>query len=241
MKILLAFTDENVELGTMEMTQLLGMNKATISRIVSSLLDYGFLSRNPQTRKFRLGSSIVRLGLAVNRSVKKNMVFVAKPFIDRLRDDIDETVVLNIRFGKDIIVSYIADNRRRLRVNIELGEISPPHAGASGKAIYAFMPKPFVEELFSRQLPRLTPNTMTDPEELKTQFEIIRERGYAFDKEEVEPGFNAVASPVFDFEGNPIAAVGVVGISPGISSWEDDHPIIPLLKEIAREISERLY
>ncbi len=240
LKILLAFTPQNGEKGTLEISRILDLNKATVSRIVNTLNDYGFLSRDPQTKKFRLGPSIINLGLAVNRSVNKNLVLIATPFIDKLRDNIGETVVFNVLSGNNVIISYIADSPRTIRVNVELGMIGPTHATASGKAIFAFMPQAAVEGLLRQKMHRFTPNTITNPDKIKKHFQQIRKQGYALDNEEIEEGFKAIAVPVFNFEGQPVAAVGVVGISQG-AALRNDSFIIPLLKETADKISVRLY
>jgi DNA-binding IclR family transcriptional regulator len=239
LKILLAFAPQNGEKGTVEISQQLDMNKATVSRIVNTLNDYGFLSRSPQTKKFQLGPSIVNLGLAVRHSIDRKLVLIASPLIDQLRDKLNETVVFNTLSGNNVIISYIADSPKIFRANVEIGMMGPTHATASGKAIFSFMPQDAVVELLRRKLHRFTPNTITDPEKLKSHFHQIRKQGYAFDNEEIEEGYRAVAAPVFNFEGRPIAAVGVVGISQTPGKGEDATTIL-LLKETAEKISTRL-
>jgi DNA-binding IclR family transcriptional regulator len=240
LKILLSFSPENTERGTIEISQITDMNKATTSRIVNTLDDYGFLARDPQTKKFRLGNSIVKLGLAVNRSINRNLVFVAKPFVDQLRNETGESVVFNILSGKDFIVSYIADNPRTLRLSLELGQTLPLPNGASGKVLCAFMPDIFIEGLLARNLKAFTPHTITDPVELRELFKTIKMQGYAFDNEEVEIGYNAIAAPVFNHENKPIAAIALVGLLKGMD-YHNGSPLIPVLKKTAREISNRLY
>jgi DNA-binding IclR family transcriptional regulator len=94
--ILLSFSPYNQEIGTVEINQKLGFHKPTVSRILVTSTRSAFLEKNPQTKKFRLGPSIGSLESAANRSVKTNMVRIAKPHTDELRDIPRETIVLEV-------------------------------------------------------------------------------------------------------------------------------------------------
>ena len=98
--ILLSFSPYNQEIGTGEISQKLGFHKATVSRILLTPTRSAFLEKNPQPKKFRLGPSIRSLGSAATRSVKTNMVRIAKPYTDELRDILRETIVLEVPSGK---------------------------------------------------------------------------------------------------------------------------------------------
>jgi len=91
-----------------------------------------------------------------------------------------------------------------------IGARIPTHCSAAGKAILAFMPE---ETLVSidrdKGLPRRTENTITDIEELKKHFQLIREQDYAFDDEENEKGVKCVAAPIRDQGGEVKAAISI--------------------------------
>ena len=82
LEILQAFTPSNQGMGTIEVSKKLGFHKATVSRILLILTKFGFLQRDKQTKKFRLGHAVIHLGLAVNQSINNNVVQIAKPYID---------------------------------------------------------------------------------------------------------------------------------------------------------------
>ena len=98
--ILSSFAPYNQEMGTVEIGQKLGFHKATVSRILKNLARHGYLTQNSQTKKFLLGPSVMDLFRAVNQSLKTNLVFIAKPFIDDLRDSLKETVILEVLTGE---------------------------------------------------------------------------------------------------------------------------------------------
>ena len=80
LRILTAFMPSNEAMGTIEISQKLGFHKATVSRILLILTQFGFLQRDKQTKKFRLGHAVINLGLAVTQSINNNLVQIAKPY-----------------------------------------------------------------------------------------------------------------------------------------------------------------
>ena len=240
LSILLSFTPHNEEMGTVEISNKLALHKATVSRNLNILTKYGFLQRDPQTRKFRLGQSSINLGLAVNQSVNNNIVHIAKPHIDNLRNTLEETTVLEVLSGGNVIMAYIAEGPGPIRIKGTVGSTRPINAAAGAKAILAFSPSEIRGRFLNEKITRLTPNTITDPEILQEQLQEIRRRGFAFDNEEVNIGINAVGVPIFNHEQKPVAAVVVAGLSQAIT-WEGPSSLVARLKDTATKISAKLY
>ena len=238
--ILSSFSPYNQEMGTIEISQKLGFHKATVSRILLNLARRGFLQQNPRTKKFMLGPSIFQLARAINQSLHNNLVHMAKPYIDDLRDKLKETVVLEVLSGKNTIIVYLAEGPRLVRLAGTVGDILPLHVAAGAKAILAFLSEEKMESLLGGELARFTPNTITDRAILHKQLQKIKREGYAHDEEEHDVGINAVAAPIFDNEKKPIAAVVVAGPSQRIT-WGRHSTIVPMLKETAAKISGQFY
>ena len=170
LEILLIFTPHNNEMGTVEISKKLGFHKATVSRDLLILTRYGFLQRDSQTKLFRLGPSAIALGLAVTRSVNNNMTYIAKPYLDDLRDKIGETIVLEVLSGEYTIMAYIAEGPGPIRIRGSVGDTRPLHAAAGAKAILAFSkPEVHIRHIKKENMPPFTPNTITDTEVLKRQ------------------------------------------------------------------------
>jgi IclR family KDG regulon transcriptional repressor len=240
MEILLAFTPYNQEMGTVEISKKLGFHKATVSRILLILIRYGFLQQNPQTKKFMLGPSITSLGWAINHFLNTNLVHIAKPYIDELRNTLTETIVLEVLAGKGTVMAYIAEGPQRVRIAGTIGDRIPIHAAAGAKAILAFSPPEVTDSLLNGTMPRFTPNTITDPEMFQRQLQDIRQQGFSFDNEEIDIGINAVGAPIFNYEEKPVAAVVVAGPSPRVT-LDSDSPIVARLKDTAAQISAQLH
>ena len=240
LQILMLFHPHNKEMTTTEVSQRLNLHKATASRILLTLMRQDFLQQDPQSKAFRLGASVLRLATAIKRSLKTNLVQIAKPFVDALRDTVNETVGLEVLSGELTVLAYLAEGTRPVRTTTSLGATLPNHAAAGAKAILAHSPKSVWAGMFERGVPRLTENTLTDAKQYATELESVRKRGFALDREEIDVGVNAVAAPVFNHEGTPVAAVVVIGPADRIGG-EPQSGLVRNLKETAGKISGALH
>jgi DNA-binding IclR family transcriptional regulator len=241
LNILLLFSPKNQEMGTVEISKKLGLHKATVSRILATLTQFDFIQQNPRTKKFKLGHAVISLGTAVQNSISNhNIVYIAKPYLDDLRDRLKENIVFEILIDNEIVIGYMAEAGGPIRLRGSIGVSRPVHASAGAKAILAFSQTKKREQLLNRDLEQLTPNTIRDPKVLERQLEKIRMKGFSVDNEEVYLGINAVAAPIFDLEGTPIAAINVAGLSHAIK-LENSSPIVNEIKKTAKKISKQLY
>lgn len=238
--ILACFLPYNKEMGTVEISQRLGLHKATASRILQSLAKHGFLSQNPETKKYTLGYTVVQLARAVNQSVKADLIPIAKPFIHALREELKETVTLEVRSGTSIFMAYIAEGPQLLALAGNIGGRVPAHAAAGAKAIVAFSSPETRVGLLGEELERFTKNSITDPEAFAREVDKIRREGIAFDLEEVNEGTCAIGAPVFNHEVEPVAAV-VVAAPCQRMARRSDSKMAKALKETARKISVCLH
>lgn len=237
--ILSSFASHNHEWGTIELSRRLGFHKATVSRILLSLSRHGFLNQDSRTKKFTLGPQVMKLSGALRRSLKTNLVYAAKPFVDELRDAIKETVILEVLSGKSTSMVYIAEGPRLVRLAGTIGAPLPIHAAAGGKAIVAFLSREERNKLLSGKLKRFTPNTMTGRREVEKELLGIREKGVAYDREEIDEGTGAVGCPIFDDERRPVASIVVAGPYERIKESCETR-IVPALKSTAARISGSL-
>ena len=238
--ILACFLPYNKEMGTVEISQRLGLHKATASRILQTLARHGFLSQNKETKKFMLGYTVVQLARAVNQSFKADLIPIAKPFVDSLREELEETITLEVRSGKSIFMGYIARGPQLLALAGSVGGRVPAHAAAGAKAIVAFSSPEMRRELLGEQLKRFTKNTLTDHDAFAREVEKIRKEGLAFDREEVVEGTYAIGAPVFNHEAEPVAAVIVAAPRQRIA-MRGNSKVVKALKETAKKISAALH
>ena len=183
----------------------------------------------------------IRHALGLNHfTLETNLVSIAKPYIDDLRDTLNKTVTLEVFSGTNMVLVYIAEGPHRINLAGNIGDILAVHAAAGAKAILAFSSPRIRERILSGTLPRLTPNTIIDPALLQKIFQDILRHGIAFDNEEHDIGTRAMATPIFNNEGRPVAALVVVGPAQRIK-LKSDSSLAKRLRETAAKISEQLY
>lgn len=239
LEILRAFTPDNRPLRTVEISRRLGMNKATVNRILLIMKNRGFVTQDPTTRRYRLGPSTALLGRAVKQSLNGRLVALAKPYLDDLRDKVGETVHLEILAGEQIFLVYSAKGLRQVSVTPRVGYQMAINANAGAKAIMAFSSEAVIEKMLAGSLNKFTTKTVTNPEKIRREYEEIRTIGFAYDKEEYDEDVYAVAAPVFNHEDQVVAAVVIIAPSFRMDSSIETGSL-ELLKDTATSISDRL-
>lgn len=238
--LLLAFEHQNNEMGTAELSDFSGLHKSTVSRLLKVLTGYEFLQQNPSTKKYSLGPAVIRLSRSLNQSLKTNLVQIARPYIDRLSYQLKETVILEILAGENMVLAYIAEGPRIVRLAGDVGDRVAFHAAAGAKAFLAFCSPELRKKLLGTRLRRLTKNTITDFKKLQNQMKEIRRKGFAIDREELDEGTMAVAVPIFYHDRKPIGAI-VVAAPPQRMSGGHRKSIVTALKETTKDISKKFY
>jgi len=239
LKILLAFAPGNQPLRTVEISKKLGINNATVNRILITLKNESFLVQDEKNRHYRLGPSVALLGSSIKQSLKGRLTAIAKPFLDSLRDKVGETVHLEELHYDRVYLTYSAKGRRQLTVTPVVGDRTAINANAGAKAIMAFYPEKEIIKQLSEKLSVFNASTKTDPAIICEEYKEIRQTGFAYDKGEYDHDVFAVAAPIFNHENQTVAAVVIIAPS---FRMEDciESGSLELLKGTAKEITNRL-
>ena len=242
LEILTSFLRTGEPLSTQELSDLVGFHKSAMSRLLRVMEYYGFLRRDETTKKYSLGKTIADLGRVCSQSMTANLLDVAKPFIDGLRDALDEDIPFDVLFGDRIVLIYVAEGSQALRVAFRVGDIVPPHVSSGAKAILAFSDEDIRDRILKAKTTfrRYTPRTITKRNDLVELFKRIRDEGVAYDLGEYNIDVNAVAAPVFNHEEKAVAALAIGGPATRISALFGTSAI-DLLKETAAKISGELF
>ena len=224
-------------LGVTELGRLLGVHKATASRLIATLGERGLVERDPVSEKYRLGFGLIRLAGAAMAGL--DLVRTAHPILENLAERTRETVNLGVFSGDSVVyVDQISGTRAIVSVSW-VGRSTPLHCTSNGKVLLANMSESERDRLVAPPLERLTDHTIVDPAALVAQLGEIRIRGYAQTMEELEEGLNAVAAPVRGSDGEVVAALSVSG--PAFRMRAVDLPrIARLTMEAASAVSRRL-
>jgi DNA-binding IclR family transcriptional regulator len=165
-----------------ELAETVKLHKSTVHRLLMILEGYRVVQRDPQTGRYQLGLRLFELGsLAVgNFNVRER----ARAHLERLVYEVDETVHLCVLDAGEVLYIDKIEPSRSVRMASRVGRRNPAHCTAVGKAMLAWLPEKEVENILRHHgLPRMTPNTIVTPAELRSELERVRQRGYAIDNE----------------------------------------------------------
>lgn len=209
--VLVLFTEAGSKtLGITEIADKLEMSKAAVHRILASLRLRGLIDLDEEQRRYSLGLTAMRLGLAYLDRLDVRRL--AAPELVALSAALSETATLSIRTGDTRVYVDQVTPSLEVIMTVRLGIPYPLHAGASSKAFLAFLPEEEIEAyLGSGPLQALTDRTVVDPDELRKDLAAIRRRGYARSQAERQAGSASVAAPVLDRHGRPAAVLSVCG------------------------------
>jgi DNA-binding IclR family transcriptional regulator len=188
-----------------ELANLVGLPRSTVHRIVGTLEEEGFVVTLP-SGKLRLGPALIRLAVTSRRELRHE----AAPYLEALSHELNETVDLAVLDGGEVLFIDQHTPRRRLRIVSEIGARFPVHCTANGKALLARLSDDEVRRMLPRRLEALTPNTITDRDQLLHELTTVRAHGYAIDDEEHRLGICAVGTAVSDVVGTTAAFTVVV-------------------------------
>jgi DNA-binding IclR family transcriptional regulator len=221
-----------------ELARALALPKSSVFELVSTLAAEGLVKKEDSSSRYRLGLRLVELARAANQDLEVRQV--ARPLIERLRDEFNETVQLTVLDGGEILYVDGCESSRPLRTFFQPGDRAPLHCTALGKAILANLPPGERERhLRRRGLRAFTPGTLTDPEALRRELARTAARGYSVDDREHEEDVRCVGAPIRDREGRTFASISVSGPAHRLKPGRDAE-IARRIMAAAAEISRRL-
>jgi len=205
--ILAAFSLEAPVLTQAEITRRAELPHSTARRIVAEMVDHGMLDKT-QDGKFVLGLRLWELGSLSHRVLP--IRDTAIPFMTVLNQALGQHVQLAVREGREVVIVERLSATDAVGLQLQLRSRVPLHASAAGKALLAFAPEAEVDAILHESLPKFTPKTMTDPQQLRRSLEQIRSQGYALVHEETQLGVAAIAAPITTRRRQVVASVSVV-------------------------------
>jgi DNA-binding IclR family transcriptional regulator len=186
-----------------------GLHPSTAHRILAPMATgSGFVERaDPGT--YRLGIRLLELGNVVKSRISIGQA--AMPLMQRLHQQLGESVNLGVRQGDEIVyVERTSSGRSSVRVVHLVGARAPLHVTAVGKLYLAEDGPQKLREYARRTgLPGYTPTSLTTLPALEREVDRARRHGVAFDNEEIEQGLRCIAAPVRDDSGELVAGLSV--------------------------------
>jgi DNA-binding IclR family transcriptional regulator len=221
-----------------EFSHKLGIPKSSASYILRTLERRGYLKRDAETGRYRLGLKILSLGGDARANL--DLAEVALPFMQALQDRIHLTIHLAVLDQGEAVYIEKVEAPGFFKVNTWVGRRMYLHSTSVGKCLLAGLPKAEAETLLRQQgMKKRTPKTISSVPKLLAELETVRAQGYAVDDEENSMGARCLGTPIVDAEGSVTAALGVSGTLTQMD--EANLPrIVDALKETARRVSRQV-
>lgn len=184
--------------------------KATLYRFLQTLTAEGLLSFDPDRQTYTLGIRLVRL--AHSAWTQSSLAPVARVHLDAFSADVGHTVHLAQLDNAQVLYVDKRNPVQPVEMFSDAGKVGPAYCTGVGKAMLAFLPDDELARAIAQQsFHRFTEHTYTSEQALRGELINIRARGYAFDREEHEPGIICIAHPILSDAGRLLGALSVTG------------------------------
>lgn len=208
------FSAARPEIGLSEFARLTGFDKATTHRLLQTLCEDGLVEQHPDSKRYRLGTSI--LVLARVREAAFPFATVAQTMLDGLSEQVGETAHCSIYSNHALAVIASVESKKANRVSMQGAEILPFHATASGHAFLAFASPKDAADALAQPMTAYTALTCTDRSVLLDSVACANAAGYAIVDKTYEDDVIGFAAPIF---GPMRTAVGAVAVAAPSHRW----------------------
>ena len=231
--VMRAFDAQRPQLTLAELARLVGLPRATVRRCLLTLQELGYVESHG--RLFGLSPQVLTLAHAYLSS--STLPRVAQPFVERVSDALDQSCSVSILHGREVIYVARSTRRRMSSLHREVGTHLPAHCTSMGRVLLGALPAPELDALLAgAALPAFTPLTVTDPAVLRDRVAQVRRDGYSIVEEELEIGLRALAVPLCNAAGRPVAAMNVSTQASVTTRTELMRRFLPVMRSAAADM-----
>lgn len=238
LQVLELFTSEVVALTTSEVAERLGISRAAARRFLLTLTTLGYLEQTKAN--FTLTGKIATIGQS--SIAREDRWMTATLDVLELANRVDESVSISVLDGMNIRFVVRDQKRRMFSSRLAVGDKLPANCSAAGKVLLASLLPERLDELLAASLPleRRTPNSITDPDQLRQELRRVRIKSWAIAEDEMEIGTISIAVPVFDARDVVVGALAMSSHKMRRSIEELKTDFLPALLDVAEKIGARM-
>ena len=237
LRVLEAVAESPQPISLSKVAESVRIDKSTAYRMLNTLVEAGYVVRDDVSKRYSLSYKVVFLSR--NLLAENEVSRLSRQVLEQLTATTQETAYLNILDGHQSIVIQKVKGTQLIGVDFQIGDRSPLHCTAIGKALLAFQDVRFVESVIAAGLPRMACNTITDPAALRNELHRIRSQGYALDDHEFSDSMRCIAAPIFESDGQVRMGISISGPDSRFTFEKLEELRGPLV-EAAWTLSERL-
>ena len=180
------------------------MDKSSVSRIVSTLIEHDFVKYVGESKRLVIGEGLLSM---ISGQINHDfLIRKANPYLNELAQKTGECAHLGAYGDECVLYLDIVDSHQTLKVSHGIGTKAPLHCTALGKILLAFG----VAQVPAGGLKSYTHKTITDPSALEIHLKSVKTNRFAIDDEEFEYGIRCVATVLSD-AGKVVGAIGISG------------------------------
>ncbi len=230
---------EKGEMGLLELSQELHLNKSTVHRMLSSLIYMGYARQREDNQKYKLSFKLVTM--AGKLLEHTNILPIARPYLENLSRVSGETVHLVQRENSNILyIDKVEANVGSIRMVSHVGMAFPMYCSGVGKAIMATMEEKELAQIWEEsKIEKKTEHTITDFKHLKQVLEQVKKQGYALDNEENELGVRCIAACLYDYHRKvkyAFSISGPVSRMTDVRIQELSREVLRVKRELSKEL-----
>jgi len=229
----------NNEIHLSELSGLTKIKNSTANRILSILVKRGYVIHKQKRGKYSLNTKFITI--QIENTFNKRLREIAIPFMLKLGNILKENIIFSIQRENYAYILATAETKNVLTTLVEVGAKIPLYCTAQGKIFLSHFSEKEIEKYFQNvELTSETAKTITDPKELRSSLLNIKKEGIAYDDEERYVGIKNIATGIFNFKGNLVASLGIIGPASRLTRDKIEAEMIPELKRCAEEITDSL-
>ena len=237
--ILNSFRNDRQALSVAQLSGILNLPRATVLRLCTTLVRYGYLMQDPDSKRYSLGLRLFELGNIVFYSF--SLRNVAAPYLSQLQMKLGKTVFLGILENDELLyIDKREDPGNPISFTSKIGTRHAPYWGMLGPVLMAHLSESEIERILDKYpLAAATRKSLTNRDDFKERLRRIREQGYFAEVDTAIEGTSGIAAPIFDSAGKVTASVGCGFISSSVGS-KALRVIIQEVVDTAGKISKEL-
>jgi IclR family transcriptional regulator, KDG regulon repressor len=237
LRLLNLFSVDEPELQLEDIATKLEIGQSTAYRLVHTLIEEGFIVRDPSVKSYRLAASFLAFSQTI--ITRLDLCRLSLGIIEKLCETTGETAHISIFKDQQVLYLLKIDSSYPVHLLSHAGRENPIHCTSTGQVLLAYQSDETIEQVINRGLICYTSKTTTDPIKFMNLLKTIRSQGYAVSQEQLHEGVVSIAAPVKNTKGNIIAAVSIAGPT----SRLNEQTIPKLIKQVQQAsdiVSEKL-
>lgn len=226
-QVLNCFTEKEQTWGVRELARKLGMSHTAINRILITFEKSGFLTQNPETKKYYLGLKFIEFSEIVRD--RFSITELIYPIMQDISEKTNESLFLTWRENREGVTLSIAESKEQIKFSVSIGTRTPLYIGASCKIIMAFLSKEEQHKIIEDEME----NVSQERKELLEELDEIKRQGWSHTCGEYSDQVFGLGVPIFDINGRIIASITIAGPVYRLTKEKKNEMLSLLLEEVS--------